>query len=392
MILVINCGSSSIKFACYKLYREPERILSGEISKIGLPAGRLSLQYTDSNNSVVDENIDVSSFSLAILQLEKVVEKHINFDEMECIGHRIVHGMAHTSPELITASLIGYLQGITKYDPSHLPFQLELIEYFLDKFSPIRQYACYDTEFHKSIPRKASLLPVQRRFQERGFHRYGFHGLSYEYLMIRLRKLVGENRANGRVIIAHLGNGASLSAISGGSCIDTTMSFTPGSGIPMSTRSGDLDPGVVCAIMKEEHLEPDEFNSMINREAGLIGISGTTGDVQQLLAAEASDLRAAEALTFFCYNVKKAIGALSAALGGLDILIFSGGIGENSAVIRSRICSGLEFLGIILDDPSNSRNNIKVSGSLSHVDTFVLHADEEWMIASKIMSLQSNAN
>jgi acetate kinase len=244
--------------------------------------------------------------------------------------------------------------------------------------------ACFDTAFHHDLPRVAQLLPIPRRYEAQGVRRYGFHGLSYAFLMGELARLAGTKAAQGRVILAHLGNGASLAAVYRGKSMDTSMSFTPTAGVPMSTRSGDLDPGLVWYLARTEHLDAKGFNEMVNFKSGLLGVSETSSDMRDLLEHETQDVRAAEAVALFCYQVKKWIGAFAAALGGLDTLVFAGGIGENAPVVRARICDGMGFLGIQLEERRNAANEGVISSETSRVPVRVIPTDEEWMIANTV--------
>ena len=246
------------------------------------------------------------------------------------------------------------------------------------------QVACFDTAFHRDMPRVAKLLPIPRHFQAQGVERYGFHGLSYSFLMEELARLGGGEAVNERVILAHLGNGASLAAVRGGKCIDTSMGFTPAAGVPMSTRSGDLDPGVVWYLAQTEHMTAEQFHHMVNHQSGLLGVSETSSDLRDLLVREADDVRSAEAVALFCYQVKKFIGAFAAALGGLDTLVFAGGIGENAPVIRSRICADLGFLGIQLDRTRNASSEPVISAAAGRVDVRIIRTDEEVMIVKAV--------
>jgi acetate kinase len=234
------------------------------------------------------------------------------------------------------------------------------------------------------MPRVARLIAIPRRFDAKGVQRYGFHGLSYAYLMEELARVEGAKKARGRVILAHLGNGASLAAVKGGKSIDTSMGFTPTAGVPMSTRSGDLDPGLAPYLARTEQISSKQFYEMVNHESGLLGVSGTSSDMRDLLAREASDGRAAEAVALFCYQVKKWVGAYAAALGGLDTLVFSAGIGENCPAVRARICDGLDFLGIKLDKARNARNAPVISARGGRVQVRVIHTDEEIMIVRSV--------
>jgi len=247
--------------------------------------------------------------------------------------------------------------------------------------------ACFDTAFHQTMPRVARLLPIPRRFDTKGIQRYGFHGLSYAYLMEELVRLGDPAAAHGRVILAHLGNGASLAAVHDGKSIDTSMGFTPTAGLVMSTRSGDLDPGLAPYLERTEHLTTQQFYKMVNHESGLLGISETSSDMRDLLAQEAKDIRAAEAVTLFCYQAKKWIGSFAAVLGGLDTLVFAGGIGENCPAIRTRICDGLGFLGIDLHDERNAETAAVISLDSAQVKVRVIRTDEELMIARSVTRL-----
>src|ERR1700675_3143087 len=241
----------------------------------------------------------------------------------------------------------------------------------------LEQVACFDTAFHRTMPRVATVLPIPRRYESKGVQRYGFHGLSYTYLMAELGRIGDPAAARGRVILAHLGNGASLAAVRDGRCIDTSMGFTPTSGLVMSTRSGDLDPGVVSFLALTESMDAAAFQKMVTHASGLLGVSETSSDIRDLLAREGQDGRAAEAVALFCYQIKKWIGAFAAALGGLDTLVFAGGIGENAPLVRTRICDGLGFLGIALDRPRNAKNAPLISPDAGRVAVRVIRTDEE---------------
>jgi acetate kinase len=276
------------------------------------------------------------------------------------------------------------LRRLSPFDPEHLPEEILLTEAFHRRFPELPQVACFDTAFHHDLPRVAQLLPIPRRYEAQGVRRYGFHGLSYAFLMGELARLAGTKAAQGRVILAHLGNGASLAAVHRGKSMDTSMSFTPTAGVPMSTRSGDLDPGLVWYLARTEHLDAKGFNEMVNLKSGLLGVSETSSDMRDLLKHETQDVRAAEAVALFCYEVKKWIGAFAAALGGLDTLVFAGGIGENAPVVRTRICEGLGFLGIQLEERQNATNEGVISAATSRVSVRVIHTDEEVMIARSV--------
>ncbi len=269
------------------------------------------------------------------------LESQQAFASVKAVGHRVVHGMAHSEPERVTPELLDELHRITPFDPEHLPLEIELIEAFRKRHPTLPQVACFDTAFHRTMPRVASLLAIPRRYEAAGVRRYGFHGLSYQFLMEELARLGDPAATKGRVVLAHLGNGASLAAVRDGKSIDTSMGFTPTSGLVMSSRSGDLDPGLVSYLARTEQMNATQFQEMVNHESGLLGVSEISSDMQDLLRRETLDVRAAEAVALFCYQAKKWIGAFAAALGGLDTLVFAGGIGENAPSVRARICEAL---------------------------------------------------
>jgi acetate kinase len=283
----------------------------------------------------------------------------------------------------VTPRLLAELRRITPYDPEHLPREIGIMEEFLERHPDLPQVACFDTAFHRTMPAVAQLMPVPRRVAAMGVKRYGFHGISCSYLMEELGRL-DPRAARGRVILAHLGNGASMSAVRNGRSVDTSMGFTPTSGLVMSTRTGDLDPGLAFFLSRTGMKTPAGFQRMVNHESGLLGVSGTSPDLRDLLAREDRDPRAAAAVELFCYQARKWIGSLAAVLGGVDTLVFSAGIGENSPVVRQRICAGLGFLGIGLDRRRNARNATLISPDKLSVRVRVIRTDEELMIARTV--------
>ena len=280
--------------------------------------------------------------------------------------------------------MVQELHRLSPFDPDHLPEEILLTEAFHRRFPDMPQVACFDTAFHHDLPRVARLLPIPRRYEAQGVRRYGFHGLSYEFLVGELARLAGTKTAQGRVILAHLGNGASLAAVRDGKSVDTSMGFTATAGIPMSTRSGDLDPGLAWYLSRTEKMSAKQFNEMVNFQSGLLGVSETSSDMRDLLDRETQDARAAEAVALFCYQAMKWIGAFAAALGGLDTLVFAGGIGENAPAVRARICDGLGFLGIELDEERNAANEGVISTAAGRVAVRVIRTDEELMIARTV--------
>ena len=385
-VLTINGGSSSIKFALYRIGNPLERILNGKIDRIGLHGTTLTFNGLTRNEQSC-RSIESSDHRSAANFLIDWLEEQKEFSSVRAVGHRVVHGMNHTGPEVVTKELLDELHNITAYDPDHLPDEIELIEIFLQRHPKLSQAVCFDTAFHCTMPRAAKLLPIPRRFDALGVRRYGFHGLSYTYLIEELTRLAGTKASQGRLILAHLGNGASLAAVFEGKSIDTSMGFTPAGGLMMGSRTGDIDPGVAWYMMQSENLNPKQFNKLINYDSGLLGISETSSDMRDLLAKETVDIRAAEAIELFCYQVKKWIGSFAAVLGGLDTLVFTGGIGENCPVIRARICRGLEFLGIELNEKKNTANEAVISTTDCHTAVRVIHTDEEIMIAKTVCKL-----
>lgn len=380
-ILTINGGSSSIKFALFESDAFFQRILEGGIDRIGLPSASLRVKGLNPADNF-SRLVSAPDHTVAVDTLMDWIEEHNGRDALSAVGHRVVHGgPKYSQPQRITAEMIEELHRLSPFDPEHLPEEILLTEAFHQRFPDLPQVACFDTAFHHDLPHVARLLPIPRRYEAQGIRRYGFHGLSYGFLMGELARLDGTAAAQGRVILAHLGNGASLAAVHDGKPVDTSMSFTPTSGLPMSTRSGDLDPGLVWYLARTEQMSAKQFNEMVNFQSGLLGISETSSDMRDLLNQETQDERAAIAIALFCYQVKKWIGAFAAALGGVDTLVFAGGIGENAPTVRARICDGLGFLGIELEAKRNTANEDVISAQTSRVSVRVIHTDEALMIA-----------
>ncbi len=383
-VLSINGGSSSIKFALFECGQSLRRKLAGGIERIGLPDATFRVKGLSPADNF-SRPVAVPNHSAAVSVLMDWIAKRSELNSLTAVGHRIVHGgPKFHQPQRVTTGMIEDLQRFSPFDPEHLPVELLLIEAFQKQFPDLPQIACFDTAFHHDLPRVARLLPIPRRFDAQGVRRYGFHGLSYEFLMQELDRLAGTEAAQGRVILAHLGNGASLAAVHGGKCIDTTMGFTPTAGVPMSTRSGDLDPGLVGYFARSENMTAGQFHEMVNSQSGLLGVSETSSDMRDLLDIQSEDLRAAEAIALFCYEIKKKIGALAVALGGLDALVFAGGIGENSPQVRARICEGLQFLGIELEFHRNAENSTLISSDVGQVTVRVIRTNEELMIGETV--------
>jgi acetate kinase len=389
-VLAINGGSSSIRFAMYDTGKAPRRALAGKIDRIGSKGTRLSVEEPN-GGPPASRLLRASDHPSVVGALLSWLEAQPGFASVRAVGHRVVHGMRHSEPARVTPRLLAELRRITPYAPEHLPSEIALIQAFTRRHPRLPQVVCFDTAFHRTMPRVARLLPIPRRYAARGVERYGFHGLSYGYLIEELGR-VDPAAAKGRVILAHLGNGASVAAVRGGKSLDTSMGFTPAAGLVMSTRTGDLDPGLVYYLARSERMTPAQFQRMVSHESGLLGVSGTSSDIRDLLAREARDVRAAEAVALFCYQVKKWIGSFAAALGGFDTLVFAGGIGENAPRIRKRICDGLGFLGIELDPRRNAGNGPLISRRGAGVVVRVIRTNEELMIArtvSRVLDLGS---
>lgn len=389
-VLTINGGSSSIKFALFAPGDPPQRVLVGKIERIGLPGASLSAAgiAVSGGQTPAERPIDAPDHRQAVGQLIDWLKTVVRLDDIAAIGHRVVHGgPRYGSAQEITPELIAELKRIAPWDPDHLPAEIALIETCAAQFAGRPQVACFDTAFHHDLPPVAQLLPVPRKYAALGVRRYGFHGLSYSYLLGELARLAGPEAARGRIVFAHLGAGASLAAVREGKCLDTTMAFTPTAGLVMATRSGDLDPGLLIYLLREQHLTVDQLDELVNRQSGLLGVSETSPDMRDLLAAQATDPRAAEAVALFCQQIKKWIGSFAAVLGGLDTLVYSGGIGENAPEIRWRSCQGLEHLGIHIDEQHNRANAAVISSAASPATVRMIRTDEELVIAGETFRL-----
>ena len=379
-ILAINGGSASIKYSVFEVGRTPRRILWGKVERAG-EKGPVLIAKGPVVGHDVSCPIPASDQAAMARFLIDWLSERLGPGFFEAVSHRIVHGGArYGGPERVTSGMISDLKRLSSFDPEHLPGEISLIQVLLERFPRLPQVACFDTAFHRDMPRVAQLLPIPRRYSVAGVRRYGFHGLSCAYLLRELARRGGEAAANGRVILAHLGSGASLTAVLRGRSMDTSMAFTPAAGLVMGSRCGDIDPGLVAFLAREEGMNASQFEDMVNFRSGLLGISEISADMRDLLAREATDIRASEAVEVFCYQTRKWIGAYAAALGGLDCLVFAGGIGENSAPVRERICRGLEFLGIELDTARNDAHGDVISVATGRVAVHVIPTDEELML------------
>ena len=380
LILSLNGGSSSLKFATYRMEEAAEeRVFSGAIEAIGTANGRAWLKT--SKAVVADQRRSFPDHAAAIKAMFAALQQQ-GVTKLAAAGHRIVHGgPKFSTPQQIDDKLKRALKELISFAPLHLPSQLAMIDAITAHYPEMPQIACFDTSFHSSIPEVAQRFALPEKFWQQGIKRYGFHGLSYEYVVAKLGKELGR-----RAIIAHLGNGASMVALKGGQPIDTSMGLTPTGGFMMGTRSGDLDPGVLLYLMNKGY-SADQMEKLLNHQAGLLGVSGQSSEMRILLEKQQTDPAAAMAVEMFCYQVRKFIGAYAAVLGGLDTLVFTGGIGERAAAIRAEICSGLEYLGIALDVAANGRNAEMLSAAGSRCVVRVVMTDEDLMIARHTRSV-----
>jgi acetate kinase len=369
-LFTVNAGSSSIKLAVFeRLGGGLKRSRFGVLDHLGTSEATMEVDGVS-----VGAQKDSAPATLVADWLERNA-----LEGLEAVGHRVVNGLGRTVTERVTPELIASLRALRALDAEHLPLELSLMEVLLARHPTLPQFACFDSEFHRELPRVATLLPIPREFEGQGVRRYGFHGLSFASLMHQLH---ATGDAHGRVLLAHLGNGASLAAIRDGHVLDTSMGFTPNSGLMMGTRSGELDPGVVAWLGQSTGKGAAKVLDLLTHDSGMKGVSQTSGDVRALLALESTDVRAKEALELFCYQTRKWLGAFIAVLGGLDTLVFSGGIGENAPELRARICEQLSYVGVELRASANLANAPLIS--LGRVRVRVLHTDESLMLAQSV--------
>jgi len=384
-ILVINSGSSSVKFALFAAEEPLSRLWSGAIERIGLANGRFHAVDAE-GATVIDETRDIADHDAALRLLLDAVEEHSSDARLVAVGHRIVHGGPDCDcPVVVTAALEAKLRRLNPLAPLHQPHNLAGIAAVRKARPGLPQIACFDTAFHHSLPRLATLTALPREFYDEGVRRYGFHGLSYEYVVDALRR-DGVDVDREQIIIAHLGNGASMCAVKGGWSVETTMGFSTLAGLPMGTRCGDLDPGIVLYLCAEKGMTVERVQHLLYEESGLLGLSGLSRNMQDLLANPAEPA-AVEAVDFFCYQARLHLAALTATLGGLDRLVFTGGIGANAPAVRAKICTDLEYLGIALDAKRNADGARVISADAGRVAIEAFPTDEELMIAQHVQQL-----
>jgi acetate kinase len=376
-ILAVNSGSSSLKFALYSFDSDVETLLlRGLADRIGGPDAHLHMTVP-SNHLVFDYPDAFADHSAALHKVIGEIENR-QYPAPAAVAHRVVNGGPdHLEPQFVTDELLAQMQRLIPLAPLHLPTELKIIDSVHSQLPGTPQIVCYDTAFHRVMPRVAQQFPLPRKFWEEGVRRYGFHGLSYQYIVEKL----GASANGRRVIIAHLGNGSSLAAVRDGQSVDTTMGFTPTGGVMMGTRSGDLDPGVLLYLLREKQYDVATLERLVDRESGLLGVSAISSDMKVLLQQATTDEQAREAVDMFCYIVRKHIGALAAVLGGCDTLVFTGGIGEHAPPIRENICGGLSYLGVTVDAAKNTNNEQTISGSGGSCLVQVIATNEELMIA-----------
>jgi acetate kinase len=376
-ILCLNSGSSSLKFSLYQMEDDSEKLLmQGAVERIGLADGRLRVQGGE-NQVSIDAAAEFPDHDAAFKATLGVARERLKLPRPDGVGHRVVHGGSKfTAAQRVDEKLLEALRSLVAFAPLHMPSAIRIIETVTAAVPELPQVACFDTAFHRSMPELAQRFPLAGTFWDQGLRRYGFHGLSYEYILDTLPAV-----RQGRTVIAHLGNGASLAAVRDGRPLDTTMGFTPAAGFMMGTRSGDLDPGLLIHLLTEKGYDGGRLDHLVNHEAGLLGVSGISSDMKTLLEMRASNPRAALAVDMFCYQVRKQIGALAAVLGGLDTLVFTGGMGERGTAVRREICQGLEFLGIEMDSQKNDAHADIISTPHARCVTRVIPTREDLMIA-----------
>ncbi len=382
--LVINVGSSSIKFAFFVEKQVPSLVVQGSVERIGFPKTVFSA-FSPNGDLRVTEILSTRTHEEALFFLFDWLEKEGTFPSINTIAHRIVQGGPHyCAPTPLTSGVMQALEAFAPYDPEHLPQQIKIIHVCQKRYPQHLQIACFDTYFHRHLPPVAKRLPIPRHYHDKGVVRYGFHGISYEWILHTLQH-DHPKEAIEKIIIAHLGNGASMAAVYEGKGIDTTMGFSPTGGLVMSSRTGDLDPGVLLYAQEQG----EDLRTFVNEKSGLLGVSGITSDMKDLLAKEEESLAAKEAIDLFCYQAKKHFGALYAVLGGVDTLVFTGGIGEHSSEIRERICHDLAFCGIAIDKAKNQEQAAIISTANSDVKVRIIQANEEAMMALHVYLLRN---
>lgn len=389
-ILTLNRGSATLKAALYQADPGKQLVLSIKVDRADSPGTQVTIK-DPCGQILLDSAVTDAAPNVALRAVFDWLDARGYLVSLLAVGHRIVHGgVQFRKPLRINSEILAELEQLAPLDPDHLPAALGVVRFVSQRLPELPQVACFDTAFHSSLPKVARMYALPRRFFDSGVMRFGFHGLSYEYIVGELRALDG-TLADGRVIVAHLGNGASMAALYKGKSVDTSMGFTPLEGLVMGTRSGDVDAGVLSYMLEQGKMSPADLDECLNRQSGLVGVSGSSEDMRDLLEKAPGDAHAAEAVDLFCYRAKKYVGAYSAALGGLDLLVFTGGIGEKAAQVRQRICEGLEFLGIELDPQRNQANEPLISSAASRVKVRVIETNEDLTIVRHVLNLLGRA-
>jgi acetate kinase len=381
-VLALNSGSSSLKFGLYSVgSSRMERLFSGEAESIGDKSGKYHAEDA-SGNPLLSETGRIPSQREAIVRIRQLIVDS-KMPEPAAIGHRIVHGGPKLRQHcLIDKAVLAQLEAATAFAPLHIPSALSVIRFAQEHFPRLPQAACFDTTFHAELPDVARVLPISRELQSEGIQRYGFHGLSCESIVHQLASDLPS-----RLVIAHLGNGASVTAVKDGQSIDTSMGLTPTGGVIMGTRSGDLDPGVLVYLMREKKFDAAMLEELVDHRSGLLGISGVGSDMRRLHEAALTNADARLAIAMFCYSVRKQVAAMIAALGGVDLLVFTGGIGENDVEARAAICGGLSWLGVNLDPGQDRLVENPISEPASRCAVHVLPSQEDEQIARHTWAL-----
>ncbi|MGR3321835.1 MAG: acetate/propionate family kinase [Pseudooceanicola sp.] len=379
-VLVLNAGSSSLKFGLFEKAEDPVIRASGKVERIG---GDARFDLKDAGGALLAEGpLEAASGQTHAGALDAVlreVDDRFGTARITAVGHRVVHGgLDYTAPVELTPEVLERLEGFTPFAPLHQPHNLAGIRAATDAFPEAKQVACFDTAFHRGHPFVNDTFAIPRRFYDQGVRRYGFHGLSYDYISGRLEQIDPEAHA-GRVIVAHLGNGASMCGMQAGRSVASSMGFTALDGLPMGTRSGQIDPGVLLYLLEQEGMSLSEVTGMLYKQSGLLGLSGISHDMRTLLASDAPEAR--QAIDYFTFRIRRELGGLAAALNGLDALVFTGGIGENAAQIRAEVCDGLGWIGIALDDAANREGELRIDDGDGSVKVFVIPTNEELVIA-----------
>ena len=380
--LAINAGSSSIKFALYRSAPELSPVFEGSIDGIG--SNQACFRVRGEPGDTITRHFPIPEQVTAVYVLLDWLGERVVPASLSAIAHRIVHGCAdYTSTTEISDAMLRVLYDGVRSEPQHLPQEIHLIDTLRRRYPAAAHIACFDSSFHAHMPAVASTLAIPHRFEAAGIRRFGFHGLACTWMMRELARVGGAGAADGKVVLAQLGGGASITAVQHGSSCDTTMGLTPAGGIPMGKRSGDIDPGFAWHCLRQQQMTPAQFNHMLNHESGLLGVSGRSADLRVLLEHQASDSRCAAAVDLFVYQTRKAICAMAGAIDGIDTLVFAGGVGENSAEVRLRICAQLTHLGIVIDPERNSAHQALVSSDASRVEVRVMNTDEQWILAEQ---------